>query len=669
MNVNLLERLEKIVFETVSDIDITISSDEFNLALGRYVEVVKVPFDLYREHSSPAVPGPESLQFRFKYETAFLHVLTRALVTDIHGSISPKDMPVYQPQSLFSWYSLSEKLCHEIDSIAADIASPVFFQGFIPNLSRYIQSKDNVHDLGEFYTPGPIVEHLLEIAGFQAKDIIDGKRVIDPACGGGIILVHIAQSVVNLCLEGGCTVQTALTALSENLYGFDVQPFAVTLTKSFLLHISSILIRGNEKYRPPDFPNIRLVDTLTTGSEYWVEAGFFDYVIGNPPFVSIKKKYAIHADRYDDALFGHPNLYQLFVWWAVKATVPNGKISFVLPQSALIGSYSKQLREKLNELTVLVSVTRMIDRYDVIEGADQQMMAVCIQVRPDKTENDCVQVRVTRNGSDIHTTESKSILRSRIVQNVAGTIIWVVSDSHYDYEILEQVETHSGTLSSFGGIFKIGNGGFVWNQHKDLVSAEEHEHSIPLISSASITPYLAVFPYTGKHQTRQRLFARVTEEVEHKQHSKVALLVQRTTPRKAGRRVVAGMLPLEFHRQHSWYFIENHVNYAHVVAKEHENLLYSLNAWLNSDIVNFVFQLRNGTAHISLFEMSALPIVMPLMHEISAQAAETVTISSGARQKVAHELNQYIFDWLSLGWRHRQRIEEIMGRRERSNRS
>lgn len=664
--VSLTERIGHIVVLALNDIDNVVEKERFDGVFEQYIETLKSPLSLYRDHSAQIFPSLETLRGRFKYETALLHVVSRALAFDIglENTDLIRYLPAYQPNDLYGWYSLPEELRDETDKIAADLIKPDFFREFIPNLSQHIQSRASDHDLGEYYTPFSIVEHLIDVSGLTPGEIVGGKRVIDPACGSGIILITIAQSIVDYSLKGHCDAFAAMSALCGNLFGFDVQPFAIALTKSLLVHISSLLFNGIDKLPVPAFPNIRIVDTLLTDDEYWNEGGFFHYVIGNPPFVSVKKEHIVHSQRYKDILYGHPNLYQLFLWWAVKATVPNGKVAFVLPQSVLIGIYSKELRAKLSELTIPTSMTRMIDRYGIVADADQQMMVVCLQVRPHKVHSKYVEVRVTRNGNDIHTTAPKLISRHRIIQNVASSTIWVVSDKTYDYTIVERLEAQSSMLSDMSDQIRIGNGSFVWNQHKDLLSAHRVECSIPLISSASINPYLATFPYTGTHSTRERLYVRMSPEVQKKRHSKEVLLVQRTTPRKTGRRIVAGLLPGEFYVQNPTYFIENHVNYVHVLDTNDRNTLFALNVWLNSDIVNFAFQLRNGTAHISLFELKALPVIPRLMDKISQQSTKLLEMPEELRFDIIYRLNSFIFDWIGLSTRHRKRISTVMSLRE-----
>lgn len=659
------KRIQDIVVTATQDIKNFPRRELPNSAFEHYAEALRKPNSSYLGHSNQTLSKDGELRERFQYETAILHVISRALAFDIGLSNSTviAHLPIHQRDSLYSWYSLPDQLCNDIDAIAADLLDWRFFRQFISDLSGDIQCVAGTHGVGEYYTPFPIVRHLIEVSGLTAKCIMEGKRVIDPACGSGIILLTIAQSVIEYCLEGHCDTFLALSSLSENLYGFDVQPFAISLTKSLLIHASSRIL-CECKYPEPLFPNVRVVDTLGTSDEYWHTEGYFHYVIGNPPFVSAKKQRLICAEKYADILYGHPNLYQLFLWWAVKSTVPGGKVSFLLPQSVLIGTYTKQLRLKLSESAAPTAITRMIDRYRIVADTDQQMMVVCLQVRSQEFPDDGVAIRVTRNGNDIRDAKPRRISRNRIIQNVAGSTIWVVSDRILDYTILDRLEAKASMISDMGHLFDAGNGNFVWNQNKELLSADPEETSIPLISSAAINSFVASFPYRGRHSTRWRQFARVTADVESKRHSGLMLLIQRTTPRKTGRRIVAGMLPKEFHAQYPAYFIENHVNYIRALDDDSQTLIYALNLWLNSDIINFAFQLRNGTAHISVFELQTLPIAMELLESMSQKVLKLIDMPNELWHDTRAEFNSQISDWIGLGPRHRQRIADVLNRHE-----
>ena len=97
------------------------------------------------------------------------------------------------------------------------------------------------HALGEFYTPP-------ELARLMVDDVFTfGKIVLDPACGSGTFLVETITRIK----ESGKSMQEQLKAIS-NIYGFDVNPIAVLVSKAnILLHLEgfheSNLINNNKK--------------------------------------------------------------------------------------------------------------------------------------------------------------------------------------------------------------------------------------------------------------------------------------------------------------------------------------------------------------------------------------------------------------------------------------
>ena len=85
--------------------------------------------------------------------------------------------------------------------------------------------------------------------------------------------------------------------------------------------------------------------------------------------------------------------------------------------------------------------------------------------------------------------------------------------------------------------------------------------------------------------------------------------------------------------------------------------------WLNSDLINFAFQLWNGTSQVSVFELGLLPIDIDLLGVLTPLCLEILLSSSRADQVVrVAELNALIFDWFDLGVKHRNRICTVLSR-------
>jgi hypothetical protein len=87
--------------------------------------------------------------------------------------------------------------------------------------------------LGEFYTPPEVVDFLLDEAGYVAgnSDLLT-KRLLDPSCGSGTILVHALRRY--LAAARGRSAGEILRDLLGGLkiVGFDINPFAVLMARA-----------------------------------------------------------------------------------------------------------------------------------------------------------------------------------------------------------------------------------------------------------------------------------------------------------------------------------------------------------------------------------------------------------------------------------------------------
>ena len=136
------KRVQDIVVSATREIDSFPQRELPDSAFEQYAEALREPNNSYRDHANQTLPRDDELRERFQYETAVLHVISRALAFDIGLSNSAviAHLPVHQSDNLYSWYSLPDQLCNDIDSIAADVLDRSFFRQFISDLSVDIQS-------------------------------------------------------------------------------------------------------------------------------------------------------------------------------------------------------------------------------------------------------------------------------------------------------------------------------------------------------------------------------------------------------------------------------------------------------------------------------------------------------------------------------------------------
>jgi len=171
-----------------------------------------------------------------------------------------------------------------------------------------------------------------------------------------------------------------------------------------------------------------------------------------------------------------------------------------------------------------------------------------------------------------------------------------------------------------------------------------------------VRPFQFNFPVTDLVE-KERQFALVTPKVAGRQYTERLVLVKRTTPKRRGRRIVASLISEEFVDQYPTFFVENHLNTIKASSEDDLVSLKGLVGWLNSRLLNFVFELMNGTSHISVFELNLLPIPvswLPQFVDVVDKLSET---PKDERPALWSALDRRIYDFYRLTKAERERID------------
>ena len=232
-------------------------------------------------------------------------------------------------------------------------------------------------------------------------------KVVDPACGSGAFLIQaleylkqehrwvIEESVRITGQEELWDAEEVINAiLANNIYGVDINPESVEITKLALwMHTAAPgkplsdldhNIRCGNSLVGSDFYRDRQQDLFSDEQKEqintfdWKEAfpevfqaGGFDCVIGNPPYVKLQHfrrvqssvaEYLAGAVRedgtplYESAQTGNFDLYLLFIEKGLELLKPDGRMGYIAPSLWMMNEYGKGLRAKLKR-------TRQLDRW------------------------------------------------------------------------------------------------------------------------------------------------------------------------------------------------------------------------------------------------------------------------------------------------------------------
>ncbi len=185
---------------------------------------------------------------------------------------------------------------------------------------------------GVYYTPPSVVEDLFALEGDEQ---VKQATFCDPCCGSGNFIMRAL----------------ALGFKPENIYGYDVDPVAVEITKARIYAVTG--------YRTS---NIQVADFLTLATGTTVPQ--FDYIFTNPPWgKKIPKKIRV---QIGESLKAGTSLdtSALFLFASLHCLKEEGRLGLLLPESFFNIAVFEQAREKL----LTLSIARMIDYGKVFKG-------------------------------------------------------------------------------------------------------------------------------------------------------------------------------------------------------------------------------------------------------------------------------------------------------------
>lgn len=142
-----------------------------------------------------------------------------------------------------------------------DILQEVYME-LIPSEMRHL--------MGEYFSPDWIVEHILDMAGYNGD--ID-KTLIDPCAGSGPFLT---QSIKRIILKkNGVLTKEDIIKITNNIVGFDINPISVVSAKAnyILIMFSAFFDNCDEEFGNPVSIPVFIADSILSPVVYTEENG------------------------------------------------------------------------------------------------------------------------------------------------------------------------------------------------------------------------------------------------------------------------------------------------------------------------------------------------------------------------------------------------------------
>lgn len=262
--------------------------------------------------------------------------------------------------------------------------------------------KEYVKTNGAVPTDERIVEAIcnetINVNLIKSVDDIWSTHIFDPCCGSGVFLIAVYEKLSNrlkelvaepenrfLVFNGEekyLTVEAKQKLMSSCLYGMDIDPTAVEVTKmslalkivddtnqtlntelglfgeKILRNIDKNIICGNAlvgtdievtgdeiiTVKPTDIKKVQFADVFQ-------KAGGFSYIVGNPPYVETKhfKSVSLSMHQYlknkYNSFQGKVDLSVLFVERCIDLLSPEGQLGFIIQRRWFKTTYGKNAKQ------------------------------------------------------------------------------------------------------------------------------------------------------------------------------------------------------------------------------------------------------------------------------------------------------------------------------------
>ena len=504
-----------------------------------------------------------------------------------------------------------------MDVMDAGYAVGLLYTGALPERLRA--------KLGAYYTPPALCERLLDMAAEAGVDW-QTARVLDPACGGGAFLAPVARRMVERLPD--VSASNALGEIARRLRGFEIDPFAAWMSQVF---VDAAL---HDLCRAAGAPLPQLV-TICNSLEQTPAGGGFDLVVGNPPYGRTVLSPALRA-AYRRSLFGHANRYGLFTDLALRFARPGGVVAYVTPTSFLAGEYFKALRGLLGREAPPVSLAFVEQRRNVFAGVLQETMLAAYRRGGEAGGGRVHYISLASDGS-LRTDSAGSF---RLPERPDRP--WIIPRSAAQSGLVSRIDDFPCRLTDYG--YRVSTGPLVWNRHKGNLRDRPGKGRYPLLWAESVRPD-GVFRFRAQKRNHQPYFEPDGEEfwvvTDHP-----CVLLQRTTAKEQGRRLIAAELPASFIAKHQAVVVENHLNMIRPIDGAPRVSPAAVAALLNSAVVDQLFRCINGSVAVSAYELEALPLPSP----DAMQGVERLVHQSAAEHQILeHAVERLYGNGLSRG--------------------
>lgn len=265
---------------------------------------------------------------------------------------------------------------------------PIHYALALSSLAREPLPVLDQRSTGAYYTDFRLAKHL---ASQCSSALQPGIRILDPACGTGILLAAISIQVAN------ANPQQTAHWLANSVYAADLSAIALRGARLALASLTDDLGAIQQMWS-----HWRIQDSLLAAAEAWstLVPEKFDLIVGNPPWEKVRltrheylnasgakrhygEEYEVEAilatdylekraevasysqrlrGRYDLLGSGEPDLYMAFVQLSTELVKHGGQVKLIVPAGLIRSQGTQSLRRYLLSCGRKITITVMENR-------------------------------------------------------------------------------------------------------------------------------------------------------------------------------------------------------------------------------------------------------------------------------------------------------------------
>ncbi len=264
------------------------------------------------------------------------------------------------------------------------------YENYLPSAER--------KELGEFYTPEPIIEYILDRINYSGSEIRQGK-LLDPACGSGGFLIGAVKRLIKEYMRflGKNSIdeiqpkeaKTLVEEIIKNIFGWDINPFACHIAEMNILFQLLDLISIAQKDSSFNLPRVNIFHTdsllkrkpsgtnnlerflLTpTKIQFFtdeqaliskIKSLKYKYIVGNPPYLSVKSipdnLFTKYKENFPSVAIGRTDLYIMFQKLAIDLLKEKGKLGYIISDQYFTKKSGEGIKKEILENTKILEIT------------------------------------------------------------------------------------------------------------------------------------------------------------------------------------------------------------------------------------------------------------------------------------------------------------------------